>query len=82
MSADLDLVERAVVLAAAVISAVVDSASYMLVCKFASHNKTSFHDVYAANKCRDNIMSREKRIILGDKIQIYRFCLGFPSSSK
>lgn len=72
MSTDLDLVERAVVLAAAVINAVVDSAAYMLVCKFASHNKTSFHDENAA-KCRDNIMSFEMSIILGEKCIIWKF---------
>lgn len=69
MSTDLDLVKRAVVLTAAVISAVVDSAAYMLVCKFASHNKTSFRYENAANNCRDNIMSRGNHIILGEKIQ-------------
>lgn len=37
MCADLYLVERAIIAAAAVISAVVDSAADVLVCKFASH---------------------------------------------
>ena len=37
MCADFDLVERAVVLAAAVVLAVVDSTADVLVCKFSTH---------------------------------------------
>ena len=39
VSAHLNLVERAVVLAAAVMLAVVNGAANVLVCKFSSHNK-------------------------------------------
>lgn len=45
VSTDLDLVERAVIIAAAVMFAVVDSTADVLVCKFSSHNNTSFRFV-------------------------------------
>ena len=42
VSADLDFVERAVFLAAAVVLAVVDCAADVLVCKFSSHDNIPF----------------------------------------
>lgn len=50
MSTDLDLVERAVILAAAVVCTVVDSATDVFVCKFSSHNNTSFRFVCRTQK--------------------------------
>lgn len=47
VSADFNLVERAEILAAAVMFAVVDSAANVLVCVFGSHNKISLSEVFA-----------------------------------
>ena len=56
VSAYLDLVERAVITAAAVVFAVVDRTADVLVCKFASHIK-NFLSNSKYGGCRDIIMS-------------------------
>lgn len=45
MSADLYAVERAVIIARAVILAVVDSAADVFVCKFGSHSNSPFKKI-------------------------------------
>lgn len=50
VSTDLDLIERAVILAAAVVCTVVDSATDVFVSKFSSHNNTSFRFVCRTQK--------------------------------
>ena len=47
VSADFNLVERAEILAAAVMFAVVDCTANVLVCVFGSHNKISLSEVFA-----------------------------------
>ena len=56
MCADFDLVERAVVLAAAVVLAVVDRTADMLVCKFSSHYDHSFLIEKVRSCCRTYII--------------------------
>lgn len=68
MSADFNLVERAEILAAAVMFAVVDSAANVLVCVFGSHNKISLSEVFAVF-CRKTILSSEKIFILDKKFR-------------
>lgn len=68
MSADFNLVERAEILAAAVMFAVVDCTANVLVCVFGSHNKISLSEVFAVF-CRKTILSSEKIFILDKKFR-------------
>ena len=55
VSSDLDLVKRAVILAAAVVLAVVDSAADVLVCKFSSHYITFLSFIRRQNAVRRSV---------------------------
>lgn len=64
MSADLNLVERAEILAAAVMFAVLDCAANVLICVFGSHNKISLGEIFAVFR-RRFILSFAESFILG-----------------
>ena len=66
MSADFNLVERAEILAAAVMFAVFDCAANVLVCVFGSHNKISLSGIFAVFR-RRFILSFAESFILAKK---------------
>ena len=68
VSADFNLVERAEILAAAVMFAVLDCAANVLVCVFGSHNKISLSEIFAVFR-RRFILSFAESFILGKKFR-------------
>ena len=68
MSADLDFVERAVVLAAAVVLAVVNCTADVLVCEFGSHNNFSLKANLRGFR-RKTILTFEEIFILSKNFQ-------------